>query len=191
MAGPRREAFQQAAEAQKKGQALLKLLLTCDTVTPDIEEGVLNLIADNADVNVRGKNNVTPLLAACAKRSPRLVTALLDAGANINAQNDGGNAPIIMVSAFGPIEILKILLDRGAALNQKDGDGYTAYDWAYEKQGEAFVALIEAEEKKREAAREVKSAAGRVAREKSEEEARQNRIEKIAKTGKTKPSWRR
>lgn len=182
---------QKAMEAQRRGEALLRVLLSCDFVTPDVEKSALSLIAEGANVNVRGKNNVTPLLAACAKRSPRIVSALLDAGADMNARNIGGNAPILMVSAFGPVEILKMLLDRGARLDLKDEQGYTAYDWAYEKQGGAFTSLIEAEEKKRAAADKANAAQKKQSLEKAEEESRRARIEKIASKRKTGPSWRK
>jgi len=64
--------------------------------------------------NFRGQ---TPLLFACEKGHPGVVTRLLDAGADIEARDALGRTPLMTTALSRNMEVVKILVRRGADIN--------------------------------------------------------------------------
>ena len=64
--------------------------------------------------NFRGQ---TPLLFACEKGHPEVVTRLLDAGADIEARDALGRTPLMTTAISKNMEVVKVLIKRGADIN--------------------------------------------------------------------------
>ena len=83
--------------------------------------GDLDEIADlffksipNVNVNVKGKNNVTPLILASQQGKVDVVEFLLNRGASVNDVMTDGKTALIMACKNGHTEIVELLLKRGA-----------------------------------------------------------------------------
>lgn len=95
-------------------------------------------------LNIRGKNNATPLhLAAyrdtschsvrfplCDFPLPEIVLLFLECGASPHDVDDDGNNPLHMAAKFRPpsVEIMTILLDHNAHIDAKNNKGETPLD---------------------------------------------------------------
>ena len=66
------------------------------------------------NVNVKGKNNVTPLILASQQGKLDVVAFLLDRGARVNDVMTDGKTALLMASKNGHTEIVKILMEKGA-----------------------------------------------------------------------------
>ena len=77
------------------------------------------------------KQRDTALCIAIAKgNSPRVVRALLDAGANPNAAIAGGVTPLMTAADKGDMAALQLLLDHHANVNQEDDETMNALVYA-------------------------------------------------------------
>ncbi|MCC6367401.1 MAG: ankyrin repeat domain-containing protein [Bryobacterales bacterium] len=102
------------------------------------------LLAKGADVNAVHKREIkvrngiiaasyiTPLMTAAANADPRVLKALLDAGADVNRKDVRGMTALMFAVASDTArpETVRLLLDRGADASVKSGAGETALDWA-------------------------------------------------------------
>jgi ankyrin repeat protein len=77
-------------------------------------EDVEILISINADVNVKGKNNVTPLILASQQGNLDIVKVLLNSGARVDDIMTDGRTALLMACKNGHIEVVKLLLGRKA-----------------------------------------------------------------------------
>lgn len=77
-------------------------------------EDVEILISIKADVNVKGKNNVTPLILASQQGNLDIVRVLLNSGARVNDIMTDGRTALLMACKNGHIEVVKLLLGRKA-----------------------------------------------------------------------------
>jgi hypothetical protein len=107
-------------------------------------------ISNGANVWARGKNGLTPLMAAADQnRNPEVIIVLLKAGANVNAQDEYGWTPLIhaVIDIQNP-KVITTLLKAGANAKAKDKLGMTAFDYAknnsYLKGSDALKKLEEA-----------------------------------------------
>ena len=93
------------------------------------------LIESGADVNAASRNNqcVTPLHAAAARHSTRLVGALLARGADPDATQAGGITALHEAAFHGDQEIVELLLGYGADTRRKTAEGKTAATLATER----------------------------------------------------------
>ena len=66
------------------------------------------------NVNVKGKNNVTPLILASQQGKVDVVEFLLNRGASVNDVMTDGKTALIMACKNGHTEIVELLLKRGA-----------------------------------------------------------------------------
>jgi uncharacterized protein len=84
------------------------------------------------DVNLRARNpqQVAALHAACARRNPRMVEALLRAGADPDLTQTGGITPLHAAAQHGDTAIAGLLLLFGADRSLQDAKGETAADLA-------------------------------------------------------------
>jgi len=74
--------------------------------------------------NFRGQ---TPLLFACEKGHPEVVTRLLDAGADIEARDALGRTPLMTTGISKNMEIVKALISKGADINAAMKRGSATY----------------------------------------------------------------
>lgn len=62
--------------------------------------------------------------------------------ASVNALDDNGRSPLIIAVSKGHLEICKILIEAGADLQLRDKFGYTAQDYALEKNNNDIILLL-------------------------------------------------
>ena len=96
----------------------------------------LNILVDaGADVNFGSSS--TPLSLAAGRGSPKLVAALINAGANVNWHNSTGWTPLHFACRRYPssVECVELLLNAGAAVNATTDGGRTTLDIAITRQG--------------------------------------------------------
>jgi len=100
----------------------------CETGTlRDINE----LIANRANVNAISSSGehkgITPLRAALGNSDPRVITALVKAGADVNAKDSLGVSPLMDLAGrrFADKEMIIALINAGADVNAQDNLGMT------------------------------------------------------------------
>ena len=94
-------------------------------ITP---ERVKAVIASGADVNAKGEQGITLLMAAAAfSDNTGIVSALLKAGADVNARVYGSSTILMqaVMHSQNPA-VIRLLLEAGADVNAKDQEGFTA-----------------------------------------------------------------
>jgi hypothetical protein len=96
--------------------ALMLAIGLCTRAPTDAHNAiVLALIEAKANVHVRDGNNSTPPIWAADKCGPKVIQALVDAGADVNARAKGGATPLMMAEVTGQTENAAILRKAGAA----------------------------------------------------------------------------
>ena len=85
------------------------------------------MLAARADINVRTKENVTPLITsldmACGK--PEISLALIRAGADVNVVESDGDTALWIATTESSLEVMKELLSKGANPNVQARGGDT------------------------------------------------------------------
>jgi len=113
---------------------------------PNSPEEIINLLAEGADVNYRGLDNLrwTPLHFAANVGDLRLVEVLLQGGADINATtNQGRTALMIAVNEQKGAEIVNLLLTHGACSLIADVNKNTVFHFnALKKNPEVSEVLL-------------------------------------------------
>jgi len=120
-------------EKNKYGYTPLMLAIRKNNVNPGV---AIALILDKADVNASfdkkydDEDKMTPLMYAVSEymlNKPKVIRALIDAGANINAKNekDGRTPLMIAATSANNTEIIDILIKAGSKIEEKDKYGYT------------------------------------------------------------------
>ena len=100
------------------------------------------LLAQDADINVVGKNGDTALFHAVASGQEAMVQLLAAQGADINVVDENGNTALSHAVVSGQEAIVQLLLAQGADINAINRDGETALIMATEKNQEAIVHLL-------------------------------------------------
>ena len=80
----------------------------------DLAEIVYLFYKGIPNVNVKGNNNVTPLILASQQGKLYVVEDLLDRGARVNDVMTDGKTALLMASKNGHTEIVRILMAKGA-----------------------------------------------------------------------------
>jgi ankyrin repeat protein len=80
----------------------------------DLAEIVYLFYKSIPNVNVKGGNNVTPLILASQQGKLDVVAFLLDRGARVNDVMTDGKTALLMASKNGHTEIVRILMAKGA-----------------------------------------------------------------------------
>jgi len=118
-------------------------------IVGDVEK-VKDLLTNGAEVDVRDKNGMTPLLLAARKGNSEIVRLLLAHGANVNAQDHYlAWTPLILASALGHKKVVKLLLEYGADIDIKDQNGMTALKYAVKNGYKEIVELLKSAKTKR------------------------------------------
>lgn len=84
------------------------------------------LIANGAEVNVKGDEDVTPLLAATAINNTEMVNLLISHGADVQAKTKDGRSTLQFACAAGNKLLIQVFLEKGVDIQGKDNDGSTA-----------------------------------------------------------------
>ena len=78
------------------------------------------MINNGADVNLSGRGNDTPLIAAARVGFDQGLTWLLQRGAKVDGTNKMGETPLIIAVQQRQTRIIKALLDAGADPDKSD-----------------------------------------------------------------------
>lgn len=109
---------------------------------------VMLLLQDHASLEAKDISDFTPLHAATMYGDPRIVAALLHAGADVAARAKGswdlpgGMTPLHIAARQGNLTICKLLIEAGAYVNAVDDDGRTALNHAYEFEHHGVVNFL-------------------------------------------------
>jgi ankyrin repeat protein len=108
------------------------------------EVGDLLLAQPSLDLNARGLNGVSVLIAYVARSRADIVAKLLERGVAVNLQDADGDTPLHIAAQVGNLEVLQLLLAKGANVNAKNNVGGTPLMWAAVYDHEAVTrALID------------------------------------------------
>ena len=77
-------------------------------------EVVKSLVDQGADVNVKDKENATPLMRSVSRNYQAIVKLLIEQGADVNAINDWGYTPLKYAIKLNLKEMQQRLKDAGA-----------------------------------------------------------------------------
>ena len=81
------------------------------------------LLEHGVDVNVRRKDDTTPLHEAARNGKVDAMRVLLEHGADVNARKNDDNTPLYEAARNGMFDAMRMLLDHGADVNaRKNGD---------------------------------------------------------------------
>lgn len=95
-----------------------------------------------ANVNARGDEGRTPLVAAALARNWNLVALLLEAGANPRLADEHGLTPLMAAAIGGNVPTIHRLLSAGAPVNAVDSRGRLALGYAVALRQSAAVAAL-------------------------------------------------
>ena len=82
-------------------------------------------------MNIRNKDNITPLHDTAKYGRTAIACLLIDHGAELEAQDDTyGNTPLILASLYGNKDIVEMLLKAGADVQAINKEGKNALSYA-------------------------------------------------------------
>eukprot|EP00833_Pecoramyces_ruminatium_P018628 jgi/Orpsp1_1/1192660/evm.model.d7180000095049.1 len=119
--------------------ASLYILHACEYADKTIVD---RLISKKADVNIKNKNNDTPLLLACRKGNESVVKSLIESGADVNSKNSSNETPLIIGCINKYESIVKLLIDHGAEVNVKYKYSETPLIIALKNESEAIIKYL-------------------------------------------------
>ncbi len=115
----------------EQNPTLLHFILDCRPNLSELEiEIAVAIINTGLDVNIKDKDENTPLNNACKKNEIAIVKYLVNYEANLNIQDKEGKTPIFYASQNNYTEIVKYLFDNGANLNIQDKEEKTPIFYA-------------------------------------------------------------
>jgi ankyrin repeat protein len=94
------------------------------------EVAELLLAQPNLDLNARGLNKVTALIAYTSRNREDLVTSLVDRGADVRLQDGDGDTALHLAVQNGNLKLTKMFVSKGAPLDVKNKVGGTPLMWA-------------------------------------------------------------
>lgn len=144
----------QGVDVNKKSRFYEKtpLMHAVISSSPDVVD---LLIKNGADVNIKDKKDVTPLMYSFLNidgKQNEIIAKLLEAGADVNVSVSNIGIPLILVIARYNhdtnthkinIETIKLFLEKGANPFQKNSEGISAYDIAKEQGKTDLTGLFE------------------------------------------------
>ena len=118
------------------------------------ESCVRCLLEYRANVNLKTKNDQTPLYQAVAEGHEEIVRLLLEHRADINAKNKRMNTPLHWASLYNKITIAQLLMEHNPDLTVRNREGRTPVDIARSKSFDQMACVLES---KTDAARQLGS----------------------------------
>jgi len=104
------------------------------------------LLKKGAEVNVKGKDELTPLIitAQYAKDEPAVEIAkmLIEHKADVNAKGFDGVTALMTAAMQGKLKLLKLLLEHGANLNDEDNRHATALTYAMRRNQQETLSFL-------------------------------------------------
>ena len=96
---------------------------------------MISVLEKTSDVNVCGKDGMTPLhIVCCSEKSQhahfKIAKVLVSHGANVNAQDTCGSTPLLLACHSNQIEMVEFLLASGCDANIPDHEGRTPFSVA-------------------------------------------------------------
>ncbi len=113
------------AKQEERNAALVKACYSPGTFDTGAAVFVKKLLAAKADINAKGSDGVTALMAASGSGNTEVVSILIKAGASINAKDSKGWTAL-MNAVYHSTSAVPLLLAAGADVNAKDENGWTA-----------------------------------------------------------------
>jgi uncharacterized protein len=81
---------------------------------------VERLLGEGVEVDERGRNAETPLIAAALAGEAAIAKLLIARGADVMARNRGGLTPLHAAAYSGSVDVARLLLDNGADLEDRN-----------------------------------------------------------------------
>lgn len=108
-------------------------------------EAVAYLVESGADVNLHSNNsqNVTPLIAASARRNMDSARLLVKHGADVNPRQIHDFTALHNAAQNGQIEMAELLLAHGAEINARSQDGRTPLAFARKQNQAAMIEFLQ------------------------------------------------
>lgn len=103
-------------QTNRNGDSPLTVALSMDS---SVE--LFHTLFDPSLVNQVNKKGLTPLLIACERNLPEIVTELLEHGANVEATDTNGDAALAVACFCGSTETVKVLLSTATVENDAFG----------------------------------------------------------------------
>ena len=97
-----------------------KVLALCSAVLSEDVQQVSNVIADDVDLNLQGRDGITPLLWTLGTKNREMFELLLTSGADPNIQTKRGASVMGYVAAMDEPSFLKTVLKHGGNPNLVD-----------------------------------------------------------------------
>ena len=101
-----------------------------------------NAIVLGAEIDKQNTDGQTPIQHAVSTHNIHALNILIEAKCNINFKDPNKRTPLINAVILKQIDTVKALLAAGAKLNEKDNQGYTALDYAIERNDEIMATLL-------------------------------------------------
>jgi ankyrin repeat protein len=76
-------------------------------------------------IEIKDKDNWTPLHWAAHKGHVDVIRLLLEKGANVNAQDKDRWTPLHWPAVRRDVDVVRLLLEKGANVNAQEKDGWT------------------------------------------------------------------
>ncbi|XP_046357846.2 ankyrin repeat, SAM and basic leucine zipper domain-containing protein 1-like [Haliotis rufescens] len=110
------------------------VLMSACSSTRELNNSILEcvqaLVDAGADVNVRDRYHVSPLMCAAREGHVTVMDYLIGKGAELNRQDSRGWTAMSWAASKGHLKAVKLLLDKGADRTLKHSDGQRAVDIA-------------------------------------------------------------
>ena len=115
------------------------------------KKGVLDLLAQGAEINAKNKRGETALMVAVMFGSTYWVEnpagvitaqALIAAGADVNAQDNKGWTALMVAAIYGRTELGLALVEAGADVNVQNNEGDTAVTLAVKGENFNFAKML-------------------------------------------------
>lgn len=111
------------------------------------DENMCNFLIDlGINVDVKGKNNETPLVRCAENGNLNIAKILVSKGAAIDGALNSDKTPLIAASGSGNLEVVKFLLSQNADITKLDSRNLSAFEVAKYLYHEDVVAFLKAYE---------------------------------------------
>lgn len=100
------------------------------------------LVSSGADVNVKGHDGWTPIMAGILTADSKVLGILISAGADVNARANDGMTALMLAALAGKTSTVKLFIEAGADVNATYRTGETALSAATSKNHQEVVQLL-------------------------------------------------